>query len=269
MVDSAPSLTEAAMLESCVILKFQSRPYRRLGRDSRRFTMGSDSPADALGLHAQGVRDAVVEAVRSVHYRFAEAHAVSRSRYGMGFGSQWRDLLDEAHDTITRHGFQSHTLTPGGHKLPVVNGCLVYVWRAPDDREAVSKFASSPTRQSGFAAPPPPAMLFDPTFSDEAEADEDVVGVAETEVMLEAVRDGMPLVLVMVWSTPRQLQAIEWAVAELDEAGKVTLHGQESIWEPEGVSVDAASNVESFSEGEPIEPVVEPRKQEGIDPYAR
>lgn len=231
--------------------------------------MVSDPPADVLGPHAQGVRDTLVEVVRSVHDRFAEAHAVSRSRYGMGFGSQWRDLLDAAHDEITGYGFQTHTLTPGGHKVPVVNGCLVYVWRVPGDPDAVSKFASSPTRQSGFATPPPPAMLFEPTFSDEAESDEGGVETAETETMLEAVHETMPVVLVMVWSTPRQLQSIEWAVADLDDAGKVTLHGQESIWEPEFVAADAASDVESFSEGKPVQPVIEPRKQEGTDPDAR
>lgn len=230
--------------------------------------MVSDSPAEALGPHAQGVRETLIAVVRSVHDRFAEAHAVSRSRYGMGFGSQWRDLLDEAHGEVTRHGFQTHTLTPGGHKVPVVNGCLVYVWRVPDDPDAVSKFASSPTRQSGFVAPPPPAMLFEPAFPDEVESD-DGIETAETETMLEAVHDTMPVVLVMVWSTPRQLQSIEWAVADLDDASKVTLHGQESIWEPELVAAGAASNIEAFSEGEPIEPVVELRRQEGTDPDGR
>lgn len=230
--------------------------------------MVSNLPAEALGPHAQGVRDALVEAVRSVHDRFAEAHVVSRSRYGMGFGSQWRDLLDEVHDEITRHGFQAHTLPPGGHKVPVVNGCLVYVWRVPDDPDAVSKFASSPTRQSGFAAPPPPAMLFVPAFSGQDEPGEDGVETAETETMLEAVRDTMPLVLVMIWSTPRQLQSIEWAVADLDDAGKVTLHGQQSIWGPEFVAADAAFDVESFSEGEPTEPIVEPREEKGANPDA-
>ena len=229
------------------------------------------SPAEALGSHAPGVRGALVEVVRSVHERFAEAHLVSRTRYGMGFGSQWRDLLDEAHDGVTKYGYQTHTLTPGGHKIPVVNGSLVYVWRVPDDPNAVSKFASSPTRQSGFDAEQPPAMLFEPAFpgADAAEEGEDGTDTAETEAMLEAVRETMPLVLVMVFSTPRQLQSIEWAVADLDGNGKVTLHGQEGIWEPEFVAADLASDVESFASGTPIEPVIEPREQEGTDPDAR
>lgn len=231
--------------------------------------MIAESPAAALGPHTPAVRDALVEVVRSVHERFAEAHSVSGSRYGMGFGSQWRDLLDEAHDEVTKHGFQSHTLTPGGHKLPVVNDCLVYVWRVPEHPDAVTKFASSPTRQSGFAAPPPPAMLFEPAFPDAPEPTGDDVDTAETATMLNAVHDTMPLVLVMVWSTPRQLQSIEWAVADIDAAGKVTLAGQENIWEPELVAADVASDVESFSAGAPVEPVVHPRKQEGTDPDAR
>lgn len=232
--------------------------------------MVPESPAEALGSHATGVRCALVAVVRWVHGHFAEAHLVSESRYGMGFGSQWRDLLDAAHDEVTKHGFQSHTLTPGGHKVPVVNGCLVYVWRIPDNPDAVSEFASSPTRQSGFGAPPPPEMLFQPTFPDEPKSNEgDVDTAAETKAMLEAVRDTMPVVLVMVRSTPRQLKSIEWAVTDLDAVGKVRLHGREVIWEPELVAAGAASDVEPFSEGSPVEPIVQPRPQEGIDPDAR
>lgn len=231
--------------------------------------MVAGSPAEALGSHASGVRGALVEVVRSVHGRFAEAHLVSGSRYGMGFGSQWRDLLDAAHDEVTKHGFPTHTLTPGGHKVPVVNGCLVYVWRVPEDPDAVSKFASSPTRQSGFVASPPSAMLFQPTFPDEPESTEGDADTAETETMLEAVRGAMTVVLVMVSSTPRQLQSIEWAVADLDAVGKVWLHGHETIWEPEFAADGAASDVEPFSAGSPVEPVVEARKQEGTDPDAR
>ncbi len=231
--------------------------------------MVPDSPTQALGIHARGVLDELVEVVRSVHDRFADAHSVSRSKYGMGFGSQWRDLLDAAHDEVTKYGFQSQTLAPGGHKVPVVNGCLVYVWRVPDNPDAVSKFAASPTRQSGFTAVPSPGMLFEPAFAGEVEVStEDNADTAETETMLGAVHDTMPVVLVMVWSTPRQLQSIEWAVADLDDAGKVTLHGQDCIWAPELVAADATSSSESFDSGAPVPPAVVPRKQEGVDPDA-
>ena len=104
--------------------------------------MVPDSPFQALGSHAPGVRDLVVEVVRAVHGRFAEAHLVSGSKYAMGFGSQWRDLLDETHDALTERGFQSHTLAPGGHKVGLVNDSLVYVWRAPDDPNAIRDFAA-------------------------------------------------------------------------------------------------------------------------------
>lgn len=231
--------------------------------------MVAESPEKALGAHTSGVRDELVEIVRSAHDRFAEAHAVSGSRYGMGFASQWRDLLDDAHHVVTRHGFQTHKLSPAGHKIPVVNGCLVYVWRVPNDPAAVSKFASSPTRRSSFSAPPPDAMLFEPVFGKDQESTGAEVETAETESMLEAVRSTMPVVLVMVRSTPRQLQSIEWAVADLDVDGLVTLHGRETIWEPEMIAAGARSNVEPFSAGDPIEPVIEPREQEATDPDAR
>jgi hypothetical protein len=86
--------------------------------------------------------------------------------------------------------------------------------------------------------------------------------------MMAAVRDTMPLVLVMVWSTPRQLQLIEWAVAELDNAGEVQLRGQECIWEPELIADDTTPDVESFDSGTPVAPIVELQKQDRPQPDA-
>lgn len=221
------------------------------------------SPTEALGSHAQDVRDMLIEVVRSLHNRFAEAQLVSGSRYGMVFGSQWRDLLDNAHDRLVKQGFQSRTILPGSRKLPVVNDCLIYVWRAPDDPNAVRKFASSPTRQACFVTQPPEPTLFDAVASDEVESDKRDVGTDEIKATLKAALDTMPVVLVIVRSTSRQLQSIGWAVADIDATGEVVLHGEENIWEPEVVSTDGVSDVEAFSEGTPVEPVVEPREQEG------
>jgi hypothetical protein len=79
----------------------------------------------------------------------------------------------------------------------------------------------------------------------------------------------MPLVLVMVHSSPRQLRSIEWAVAELDEGtGEIMLHGQETIWEPELNADEAATDVESFDSGTPNGPTIEPQEQEGTRPDA-
>ena len=86
--------------------------------------------------------------------------------------------------------------------------------------------------------------------------------------MVKAVKDVMPLVLVMVESTPRQLQSIEWAVAVLDDAGTVQLRGQETIWEPEFVVDGAGSGVESFDSGTPVAPVVELQRQDRPQPDA-
>ncbi len=224
--------------------------------------MVPDSPADALGPHAPDVRDALVEVVRSRHECSAEAHQVAATRYSMGFGSQWRDLLDDSHDALTDRGFHSHKLTPGGYQLPVVHNCLIYVWRVPDASDAVSLFASSPTRKNGFTAPPPPPMLFEPDVADQVGRGEDVLDEAQLEHVVRAVGDTMPLVLVMVQSSPRQLQSIQWGIAVLDDAGKVKLHGQESIWEPDLKVDDAASDIESFDSGTPIAPAMELQKQD-------
>lgn len=222
------------------------------------------SPAEALGSHASGVRDVLVEVVRSVHNRFAEAHLVSESRYAIDFGSQWRDLLADANEALVDRGFQSQKLRPAGYKLPVVNDCLIYVWRIPDSADP-GDFASSPTKKNGFTAQPPDPTLFDPVIGDAP----DESGQPGLERVVRAAGEVMPVVLVIVHSSPRQLQSIEWAVAELDETtGKVKRHGQEAMWEPELVEADAASAGESFDSGTPVPPGIEPREQEGIDPDA-
>lgn len=230
--------------------------------------MVPDSPIAALGAQAPGVRDLVVEVARYRHDRAAEAHQASGSRYGMGFGTQWRDLLDDTHDAMKDRGFQTHKLTPGGHKIPVVNDCLVYVWRVPDIPDAVSQFASSPTRKNGFTAPPPPPMLFEPSLVDGDEPVAEDTEESELEHVVRTFGDTMPLVLVMVESTPRQLQSIDWAIATLDDGGKVQLRGRQNIWEPEFVADDAASDVESFDSGTPVAPVVELQQQDRPQPDA-
>lgn len=227
------------------------------------------SPADALGAHAPDVRSLVVETVRSRHNRSAEAHQVSGSRYAMGFGSQWRDLLDDVHDALQDRGYRTHKLAPGGYKLPVVSNCLVYVWRVPGSIDAVSSFASSPTRRSGFAASPPDPMLFEPGFTGEPEPTDDSSEDMELRYVVRTAGDVMPLVLVMVQSSPQQLQSIKWAIAQLNlETGEVDLHGQESIWQPELSVGNAATGVESFDSGTPNGPTIQPREQEGASPDA-
>jgi len=222
----------------------------------------TSSPADALGPHAPGVRDLLVEVARSIHERFAEAHQVSKSRYGMGFGTQWRDLLDDVHEALAERGFRSHKLAPAGYKIPVVNDCLVYVWRVPGAVDAVSSFASSPTRKNGFLATPPDPMLFDPALLSGVEPVEGSDDDTELGRVIREVGDTMPLVLVMIQSSPRQLQSVEWAIAELDLAtGEVVLRGQETIWEPELVTSEVSSSIESFDSGMPAAPAVELQKQ--------
>lgn len=220
------------------------------------------SPADALGSSAAGLRDLLIKIIRARHGLAAEAHVVSESRYAMGFGSQWRDLLDDTCEALKGRGFRSCKLAPGGHKVPIVNDSLVYVWRMANNPNAVSEFASSPTRKNGFMTAPPDPTLWEPSLADDPEPVHDASDQSEIGPMLRAVGDTMPLVLVMVESTPQRLRSIEWAVAVLDGDGKVQLRGQECIWRPEPAAYDAASDVESFDSGVPVAPVVELQKQD-------
>lgn len=227
------------------------------------------SPVEALGSHAEDVQAVVVAAVASRHARSAEAHEASGSRYAMGFGSQWLDLLVDVHEELHGRGYRTYRLPPAGYRLPVVNECLVYVWRVPGSADTASSFASSPTRVNGFLAPPLDPTLFEPGFTGELEQDANSKGDAGLERVVRAAGAVMPLVLVMVESTPRQLQSIAWAVAKLDKAtGEVKQHGRENIWVPEVSSKNAATEVEPFDSGRPEGPTVEPQEQEGNQPDA-
>lgn len=229
------------------------------------------SPVAALGSHALAVRDLIVEVVRSRHDRVAEAHLVSESRFSMGFSTQWRDLLVDIMEPLAVRGFQSQKLSPGGYALPVVNDCLLYVWRVPSTPGAVSKFASSSTRRNGFFVQPPHPMLFKPDFGSLRGPDDDATEDADearVEGLVRALGDTMPLVLVMVHSSPRQLQSVEWGVAVLDEAGKVKVHGHEVIWEPEVDLNGAASESGAFDSGTPVGPTVELQKRGETRPNA-
>jgi hypothetical protein len=230
--------------------------------------MVSPSPADALGPHASTVHEVLAKVVRDRHALAAEAHEVSESRYSSGFGTQWRDLLDDAHEALVERGFQSQKLAPGGYKLPVVNDCLIYVWRVPNTPGAISSFASSPTRQNGFVATPPDPILFEPDRTDHSDLDNESAAESELERVVRTVGDTMPLVLVMVESSPRQLRSVDWALAVMDDTGNVTLHGREPIWAPEAVGDGSAGGVDSFDSGTPTGPAIEPREQEGPQPDA-
>lgn len=226
------------------------------------------TPTEALARHASTVKDTTVEVIRSLHDRFAEAHQVSESRYTSLFGAQWRDLLDEVVDAMTERGYQTHTLSPAGYKIPVANDCLVYVWRVPESGDAAS-FASSPTRVCGFSAPPPEPMLFEPGEPDQSAPSGLEAEQTELDRVAQTFHGVMPLVLVMVHSSPRQLQAIDWAIAELDvKSGEVGLRGLESIWSPESEVDQTSAEVESFASGTPSSPTIELREQEGNGPDA-
>lgn len=219
-----------------------------------------NSPVDALGGQTHRVRSTIIDVARSRHDKAAEAHQVADSRFWTGFASQWRDLLIDFLDAMIKQGYQSYKLLPAGYKIPIINNCLVFVWRTPNRANAIRDFASSSTRQNCFVSPPPQAMLWEDQSPQELA--EDLSEITEVLTVTKAARDVMPLVLVMIRSTPWQLQSIEWAIATLDDSNKVELQGQETLWEPEPVADEVSRDIESFDSGSPASPAIEPREQE-------
>lgn len=212
------------------------------------------SPAEALGHHADLVRKEVIETVRDRHGQATEAHRASGSRYNNGFGTQWRDLLDDVYEALKAHGYQPYKALGSSQSLPIVNDCLVCVWRRSGDP---SHFASSPRRERYFNVPPADPALFNLA---EATDEEKILNLQSS---IRELPEVMPVVLVIVDSVPNHLRSIKWAVAELDkETEQVKLCGGEDIWLPETVSTPAAPKGDSFDSGTPTSPEIKPRTQE-------
>lgn len=217
--------------------------------------MAYNSPADALGEHAEMARELIVDIVHARHESAADGHDAANTRFLNFFGSQWRDLLCDARDAFKDRGFEAHKLTPGGYWLPIVNDALIFIARIPEGADVAHDFVSSKTRMSSFFARRD-LGLFGKSFMDGGdEAAHTADELDRFEKMVQAAGAVMPVVLVMVHSTPRQLSSIEWAVAEY-RAGEVHLHGEESIWSGDFAGEGLGVDVESFDSGAPAVPVV-------------
>lgn len=221
------------------------------------------SPADALGPHAAIVREVAVDVVRTRHGYAADAHQAAHTRNSRGYSTLWQDLLVDMQEAFGDRRHDLHRLAPAGHRVPIVNGCLVYVWRVPASGDP-ARFATSPTKMSCFDASPPDPVLFGPDFMDEPDPVREVsASSGDLEAVVGSLGGAMPVVLVMVHSSPRQLQAINWAVAELDrESGEVNFNGEETIWQLEPSTEAEVPDAESFDSGAPVVPALEPQTQE-------
>lgn len=216
--------------------------------------MGYTTPAEALGEHAGMARELIIDVVQARHESAADGHDAAKTRFLSFFGSQWRDLLCDARDAFKERGFDVHKLTPGGYSLPIVNDALIFVARIPDGVDVGRDFASSKTRMSSFFARREP-QLFGNSFMGGGEEARNADELERFEKMVEAAGAVMPVVLVMVHSTPRQLSSIDWAVAEY-RVGEVHLHGEESIWSEDFAGERVDIDVEAFDSGVPEAPVV-------------
>lgn len=238
----------------------------------------SDSPAVALGAHTESAGELLVEVIQERHLMSAEAHQRSGSRYTMGYGSQWRDLLDDVHEAFGARGYQAYKVVPGGYSLPIVNGSLLYVWRVRGASDPSRGFAESPTRKNALEAKAP-LTLFDypapPSVSPENTDKVDYTGeehIAHPKRVMRSLESPMPMVLVMIHSSPRGIRDIQWAVASLaSDDGDVEFHGLDMLWRPaahvaentSGQAQDVKDTVsEPFDSGPPVGPLVKPYADE-------
>jgi len=217
------------------------------------------TPAEALGEYYDVVCAVVVDLVRARTNNMIEANAPANSRYGMAFGSQWRDLLADSVDAFNARGFPIEKLAPAGYEVPVVNGCLVYVCRKPNGRSKAA-FASSATRRGGLDLVTDSQYRLE--YEDQIEFDE--LRSTDLNEMVRRAPRSMPFVVVYVESSPNGLSSIVLAVLTLNPDGTTQFnHEEEILGVAEVTDAGATTTVVAFDSGAPVKPLIEPRPTEG------
>jgi len=182
-----------------------------------------------FGQRSEKLRDIIVASIRETHDQHAAGQQLMdpKGRRGYG-GSIWVKLPNNLCSAI-QESFLEATVWRGGHSgysLPVLDGCVLYVWRTPGGKPSDEvAFLTSDIRGmlvDGVSAPP--TTLFEGHGSELDSEDvleqEEVVAQAITS---EIVKDGLKLVLIVVESTPERLHQVKW--------GEVTRgHGADLNW---------------------------------------
>jgi hypothetical protein len=224
------------------------------------------SLSSIFGDRTSELQETVLESVRTTH----ELHAAGQQlmdpdgRRGYG-GSIWVKLPNNLCHAVEKN-FLDASIWRGGHSgysLPVLNGCVLYVWRTPGGKPAAeTKFLTSSIRSRLIdGVSQTQGNLFE-SFSGKSESeDAPTAGVLEAQrVAAEVDRDGLRLILIVVESTPERLHQVKWGEVARGAEDDLKWLSEGIIHSSEDQFVQPTSVSErTFAEGAPPAAIVESR----------
>lgn len=217
-----------------------------------------------LGDRTEKVKEIILTTVLREHSQHAAGQRQMNPRGRRGYGgSIWEafptrvgEELEAAFLDVVRW-----SVPRAKHPLPVMNGCVIWIWRVPggNSPENSSFFTSQARSQLVDGRLSPPETLFSMPSS-EPESNE--MSDAEGAVIEGAAQDSLKLILVAVESTPDRLHQIRWGEVTQGEDKKVVWLTEEVIYTAEADTRGVLrAPKHGFAEGQPPSPFVTPRKQ--------
>lgn len=248
----------------------------------------------------EGLAALVVEIMTEAHDNLAQAQVTSRQRGEAVYGLIWRSL---GHDLVVRlrqERLEVQVLKPASspYELPVLGDALLVPWRPAGGHSPTDvPFGTSPTRQRLWQQPLPqdllPLEMANPddhgdghagddhaAHREDAEAHEgDLPGEEDVEmttddlaqVVAEAERRHLRVVIVAMRSDARRLRCIEWGEAELADDGVLqwsegspeTLYSIADAAAPTSVSPQTFTEGEAPTPGVTLKPRAQPKTADG------
>jgi hypothetical protein len=207
------------------------------------------------------------ETVRNSIHDTHEQHAAGqrlmdpRGRRGYG-GSIWVKFPNNLCSAVERDFLDASVWRGGrsGYSLPVLDGCVLYVWRTPGGKpESEVSFLTSDIRArlvDGVSAPQ--KTLFEDDGSETGQRN--VLEPEEEEakdIASKVAKDGLRLILIVVESTPERLHRVKWGEVTRGQDGDMTWLSEDVIHSSDEESMQPARVPErTFADGAPPAAIV-------------
>lgn len=206
------------------------------------------------------LREVIVESVCGTHDRHAVAQNMINPKSQLAYGgSIWAELPNGLCTAVIQE-FLDASLKKyprARYSLPVLNDCLLYVWRpaggqSPDE----APFFTSSLREGIFDAD----VVREPTLFEVDDAEPDVAPSELEDLLSEADSEQRQVVLIAVTARSERLDTIEWAQVKRGQDSQLEWFGRETIFSFEEENYRPTSvSTHTFADGQPPAAIVTPR----------
>lgn len=192
-----------------------------------------------FGPRTRRLQETVLKSILNTHDQHAAGQQLMdpKGRRGYG-GSIWVKLPNNVCNAVQESFLDTSVWHDGraGYSLPVLDGCVLYVWRTPGGKpESEVLFLTSDIRArlvDGVSAPQKTLFEGHLSATGSTEVSESEVMEAQ-EIALKVSNDGLRLILIVVESTPERLHRVKWGEVTRDKTGDLMWLSEDVIYAAE------------------------------------